>query len=148
MARITEEEKQEPEQNSPPRKKEEFVFVHIENDVAGLTYPVWLGRCTKDEVDRKVEVQWYGKYAWKGKGMSAKNSQFAVYWERVEDDNGDVVLRECVEIMDVGSVLPVQVTIATQRGEVVRVHQDSVEAAVQWCKDLKKEAWRKRKAGA
>ena len=93
----------------------------------------------KDEVDRKVEVQWYGKYAWKGKSMSAKNSQFAVYWERETDSNGDEVLRECVEIMEVVSILPVPVIIAKQKGEVVRVHKDSVEAAVQWCRDLKKE---------
>jgi hypothetical protein len=82
---------------SGPRKKFDYVWVDLTTDptyevcvlgdfVNKYTHPIGLAQCTEDEKsDGTVEVAWFGPSGWKGKVVSAKNSQFGMFWQNTKE---------------------------------------------------------------
>ena len=112
------------------REKGQYVWIDLEGDVTMAIYkpPIALAFCEEDETNNQVVVSWFQAFKWRGK-LSAKNSTYAKFWNG-DAKSGYTRLKDTIEV---GSIVPVRVELAYERGEQVRITPNAVQALLDWC---------------
>ena len=86
------------------RKAGDYVWIDLEGDadMKGYTYQIGVAECTKDEVERTVDIGWMAPIQWKGKTLSKSNNTYTTYWDKQNEEH--VQVTQTVEVKQIVSV--------------------------------------------